>query len=218
MRIRSAITAVFCAAAMGVLVAIAKADEVIAFQKPAAGAPEARTGADPTNVNAVVWYRFQRAKADDYAARLIGGFDRKEATYIEGRKLYENAMRLYNAYIDQVLFMMVEKQNGDLSPSAKAAADAAKQFEEFVDKNTQTKAIVAALPVALQLVEYGIKFFDLFQNRARQKRESQAKNLAPAIRWRTWATMVEEVRPTTDNTQSDLAPTQQIVTVFAGRQ
>lgn len=143
--------------------------------------------------NTLVFYRAEKIKAEGLVARLLAKYKATDPEAAEGRKLYDEAFRWYNAYIDQSLFNMVQGVKGDMTPSAEKAAKAAKDLETFVDAKTTTKSITAALAVAEDLVKFAVKLVDFFQDRAKKKRDEFAKALKPEVRWRSWAELQKEI-------------------------
>lgn len=150
-----------------------------------ADAPEAK---DP---NTQVSWRIIKNTSEDFVLRIHAKYKPADKEYTDAQNLYSTARNNYNAYLEAALLQLVEKQKGDLSPSAKNACTAAAGFQKFVVDKTTSKSFLAFLPVAKTLIEFGIGLYDKFKEREKNKRKSIADAVRKDVTWKTWSEIVK---------------------------
>jgi hypothetical protein len=161
---------------------------------PAAqAAPTAATNF--SNGQSLIFYRQQKLHAEDLVERVVGSFKATDPQYKQAQIYYDDAYEKYNAYLGQALLDMTNNKKEDLSPSAAAAIAAAKTFNDYVDAQTQTKAVTADFGTVTQLIEAAVGLYDYFVNRSATKRAAYAKALTPDLTWQKWGAIISPTPP-----------------------
>ena len=85
--------------------------------------------------------RNQRVVSEDLVVIAKEAFKNKHQEYGSAKKLYSEAKRKYNTYVDDLLFALQFEELRSLNDSAIEAKEKADLFEEYVRKEAQTLSI-----------------------------------------------------------------------------
>ena len=147
--------------------------------------------AEAKDPNTQASWRIIKYTAEDFVLRIHAKYKPTDKEYKDAQNLYSAARNNYNGYMETALTQLVEKQKGDLSPTAKAACTTSRDFQKFVVDKTESKSFLAFLPVAKTLIEFGLGLFDKFKEREKNKRKSIADAVRKDATWKTWNDIVK---------------------------
>lgn len=146
---------------------------------------------DAKDINVQVSWRIIKDTGEDLVLRVAAKYKTTDKEYTDAQNLYNSTRNKYNGYLEAALLQMVQKQKGDLSPSAKDACNSSRDFQKFVVEKTEAKGFLAFLPIAKTLIEFGVGLYDKYESRKQEKRKSIADALRPQVKWRTWNEIVK---------------------------
>jgi hypothetical protein len=147
---------------------------------------------DAKDVNVQVAYRIVKGTGEDLVTRIAAKYKPTDPEYKEAEQLYRAAQIRFNAYLDASLLQMVQKQKGNLTPSAHEACRAGNAFTTYVVEHTEVRSFLAFLPIAKTLIDYAIGFYDKHKEKEQAKRKAIADALRPQIMWKSWSDIVKE--------------------------
>jgi len=147
---------------------------------------------DAKDVNVQVAYRIVKGTGEDLVTRIAAKYKPIDPEYKEAEQLYRATQIRFNAYLDASLLQMVQKQKGDLTPSAQEACRAGNAFTTYVVDHTQVRSFLAFLPIAKTLIDYAIGFYDKHKEKQQAKRKAIADALRPQIMWKSWSDIVKD--------------------------
>jgi hypothetical protein len=134
--------------------------------------------------NALIKLRAEKNSAEDHVLRAKQFSDASKQQ--QARKLYDDAIEHYNAYVDGLLSCIRSGERADLTPSANEASAAAGAFRKFVDENSTTKGGVDPVTIVTKLVDVANSLIKQTEEKHDKERKQFADDLAPQIRWRKW--------------------------------
>ena len=134
--------------------------------------------------------RNQRVVSEDLVVIAKEAFKNKHQEYGSAKKLYSEAKRKYNTYVDDLLFALQFEELRSLNDSAIEAKEKADLFEEYVRKEAQTLSIGPFIAQfgdtivnSVKAVSEEIRAWSEYN----QKRKKQmAEQLGKLLKWKIW--------------------------------
>lgn len=159
-----------------------------------------------SNGQSLIFYREQKLHAEDLVQRIVGTYKSTDPQYKQAQIYYDDAYERYDAYMAQALLDMANNHKEDLSAPAADAIAAAKIFNDYVEVQTQTKAVTSDFGTVTQLIEAAVGLYDFFANRSSTKRAAYAKALTPDLTWQKWSAIISPAPPAAAATPAATTP------------
>jgi hypothetical protein len=159
-----------------------------------------------SNGQSLIFYREQKLHAEDLVQRIVSSYKATDPQYKQAQIYYDTAYEKYDAYMAQALLDMTNGKKEDLSAPAADAIGAAKIFNDYVEAQTQTKAVTSDFGTVTQLIEAAVGLYDYFANRSSTKRAAYAKALTPDLTWQKWSAIISPAPPATAATPAATTP------------
>jgi hypothetical protein len=138
--------------------------------------------------NGLIKLRAEKNSAENHVLRakqLLDASKQKQA-----RRLYDEAIEQYNAYVDGLLHCIKTGPCADLTPSATEASTRAAAFKTFVDDNSTTKG-PDWITTGLSLVKAALDLIADVRKGGVIARKQYAEELEPQIKWKKWSEIVQ---------------------------